>query len=96
MPYAREWLCDDVEDAHAAVQEREVVVTHVSETMIVRAAGAEKAVAQRRGIDYPCCAQARLGVYERVEEPGGVGEVGAHAGVSGAEEVKEHQVLNGG
>ena len=45
VPYAREWLCDDVEDAHAAVQEREVVVAHVSEAAIVGTAWAEKAIA---------------------------------------------------
>ena len=96
MPYAREWLCDDVEDAHAAVQEREVVVAHVSEAVIVGTAWAEKTVADRRGIDYTCCAQASLGVYERVEEPGSVGVVGAHAGVRGAEEVEKDEVLDGG
>ena len=45
VPYARKWLCDDVEDAHAAMQEREVVVAHVSEAAIVCTARAEKAIA---------------------------------------------------
>ena len=45
VPYARKWLCDDVEDAHAAMQEREVVVAHVSEAVIVGTAWAEKAIA---------------------------------------------------
>lgn len=96
VPYARERLWDDVQHAHATMQERYVVVAHVSETTVRRAAWAEEAVAECCGVDEPCCAEARLGVYERVEEPGGVGEVGAHVGVRGAEEVEKDEVLDGG
>jgi hypothetical protein len=75
VPHTREWLRNDVEHAHAAVQERDVVIAHVAEAVVRRAALAEEAPAEHRGVEDPRCAQARLGVDERVEEPGGIGEV---------------------
>ena len=96
VPHAREWLRDDVEHAHAAVQERNVVVAHVAEAVVRRAALAEEAPAEYRGVEDPRCAQARLGIDESVEEPGGVREVRAHAWVGRAEEVEQNEVLDGG
>ena len=71
-----------------------MVVAHVSQADIPRAAPVEETVAERSGIENARVAEARFGVDERVEEPGGVGEVGAHAWMRRAEEVEEDEVLD--
>jgi hypothetical protein len=71
-----------------------MVVAHISQADIPRAARVEETVAERSGVENASVTEARLGADERVEEPGGVGEVGAHAWVRGAKEVDEDEVLD--
>jgi len=94
MPHVREWLRNDVQHADAAVQKREVVVAHVSHADVGRRARAEEARAEHIGVEGTRVAEARLGADEGVEEPGGVGEVGADERVWCAEEVKEDEMLD--
>lgn len=90
-----ERLRNDVQHAHAALQKWDVVVAHVAQTMVRRGARAEEAAAtELGGIKDTCIAQARLGTDQRVEEPAGVGEVGAHKRARRAEEVKQDEVLD--
>jgi hypothetical protein len=95
VPHARERIGDDVQHADATMQKREVVVAHVSQADVGRVAGAEEARgAKHGGVEDARVAEARLGSDERIEEPCGVGEVGAHARMCRTEEVDEDEVLD--
>ena len=71
-----------------------MVVAHISQADIPCAAPVEETVAERSGIEDARVTEARFGADERVEEPGGIGEVGAYAWVRCAEEVDEDEVLD--
>lgn len=71
-----------------------MVVAHISQADLPRTARTEETVAELGGIDNARVAETRFGVDERVEEPGGVGEVRAHVWVRRAEEVEEDEVLD--
>ena len=95
VPHARERLGDDVQHADAATQKWEVVVAHVSQADVGPAAGDEEApIAEHGGVEDARGAEARLCGDERIEEPGGVGKIGAHARMRGAEKVDEDEVLD--
>jgi hypothetical protein len=91
----RERLSDDVHHADATMYKREMVIAHVSQADVARTAGDEEApVADCGGVDRARSAETRLSADESIEEPGGVGEVGAHAWARGAEEVDKDEVLD--
>jgi len=71
-----------------------MVVAHISQVDIPRAARTEETVAERSGVNNARVTETRFDADERVEEPGGVGEVRAHAWVRRAEEVEEDEVLD--
>ena len=73
-----------------------MVVGHIPQAAVRRGTTrAEEAAPQRIGVEDARVAQTRLGADERVEEePGRVGEVGAHERVCGAEEIEEDEVLD--
>jgi hypothetical protein len=66
-----------------------MIISHICQANVPCRACVEKAATERSGIDDARVAEARLGVDEDVEKPGCVGEVGTHARVWRAEEVKE-------
>jgi hypothetical protein len=77
------------------MQKWEMIVAHISQADVTRAAGVEEAPgAEHGGIEDARIAEARLGSDERIEEPRGVGIVGAHARMCRAEEVDEDEVLD--
>ena len=95
MPHARERFGDDVQHADATMQKWEMIVAHVSQADVGAAARVEEAPgAEHGGVEDPRFPEARLGSDERIEEPCGVGEVGAHTRMCRAEEVDEDEVLD--
>jgi len=95
VPHAWKRFGDDVQHADATMQKWEMIVAHISQADVARAAGVEKAPdAEHGGVEDPRIAEARLSSDERIEEPCGVGVVGAHARMCRSEEVDEDEVLD--
>ncbi len=89
MPHVRERLRDDMQHTHATMQKREMIISHICQANITSRTRVEKATAERSSIEDAYVAEARLGADKFVEEPGCVGEVGAHERAWRAEEVEE-------
>jgi hypothetical protein len=71
-----------------------VVVAHVSQADIPASPRAKETATELGGVENARVAEARFGADESVEEPGGVGEVGAYVWAWCAEEVDEDEVLD--
>jgi hypothetical protein len=85
IPHVRERLRVDMQHTHVTIQKWEIIIFHICQTNIPCRARAEKATAERNGIEDAYVTEARFGADENVEELGCVGEIGMHERVWHAE-----------